>query len=206
MSVKIRSYAFEEFVERVRTFHGYAAPGVIIGGFMVDLAYKHLPADGFSDALCETPKCLPDAVQLLTPCTTGNGWLTVINVGRYAVTFYDKKTGEGIRVFVDATKVGSWVEINNWYFKLKAKKEQDEELLMEQIREAGARICSIQHVKVANRFLGTRHRGGFGVCSQCREAYPLADGPVCLDCQGEGLYARASAAEQSRKTAPTHAR
>jgi formylmethanofuran dehydrogenase subunit E len=191
MPMKIRSYTFEEYVDRVRTFHGYAAPGVIIGGFMVDFAYQHLPADGFVDALCETPKCLPDAIQLLTPCTIGNGWLTVINVGRYAVTFYDKKTGEGIRVFVDATKVGSWAEIKNWYFKLKAKKEQDEELLMEQIKEAGSLICGVQHVKVANRFLKTSHRGGFAICSKCKEAYPVADGPLCLDCQGEGLYSQA---------------
>jgi len=188
VSVKIGPYTFAEFLERVRTFHGYTAPGVIIGGFMVDLAYRHLPAEGFFDALCETPKCLPDAVQLLTPCTSGNGWLTVVNVGRYAVTFYDKATGEGIRVFVDATKVEDWMEIKNWYFKLKSKQEQNEGLLMQQIKEAGSGICSVQHVKVADRFLGTKHRGGFGVCSQCREAYPVADGPVCLDCQGEALY------------------
>ncbi len=193
--MKIRSYTFEEFMERVRTFHGYTAPGVIIGGFMVDFAYQHLPTDGIFDALCETPKCLPDAVQLLTPCTIGNGWLTVVNVGRYAVTFYDKKTGTGIRVFVDATKVEAWVEIKNWYFKLKAKKEQDEGLLMQQIKEAGSRICSVQHVKVAERFLGTKHRGGFAVCPQCKEAYPVADGTLCLGCQGEGLYSQAGITE-----------
>jgi hypothetical protein len=34
----ICSYAFEDYVEKVRSFHGFAAPGVIIGGFMVDLA------------------------------------------------------------------------------------------------------------------------------------------------------------------------
>ena len=62
---------------------------------------------------------------------------------------------------------------------------------MEQIKEAGSRIRSVQHVKVADRFLMTKHRGGFGVCSQCREAYPVADGPLCLDCQGEGLYSQA---------------
>ena len=45
-AVKIRSYSFEEFVERVRAFHGFAAPGVLIGGFMVDLAYRHLPQKG----------------------------------------------------------------------------------------------------------------------------------------------------------------
>ena len=31
--MNIRNYTFEEFVERVKAFHGYEAPGVIIGGF-----------------------------------------------------------------------------------------------------------------------------------------------------------------------------
>ena len=44
--MNIRNYTFEEFVERVKEFHGYEAPGVIIGGFMVDLAYRHLPEGG----------------------------------------------------------------------------------------------------------------------------------------------------------------
>ncbi len=46
---------------------------------MVDLALKNLPKGEFFDALCETPACLPDAVQLLTPCTVSNGWLKVVN-------------------------------------------------------------------------------------------------------------------------------
>ena len=102
--MNIRSYTFEQYVERVRDFHGFAAPGVLIGGFMVELAYQHLPEEGLFDAISETAKCLPDAIQLLTPCTVGNGWLTVINMGRYAMTLYNKYTGEGVRVFVDPLK------------------------------------------------------------------------------------------------------
>ena len=76
-----------------------------------------------------------------------------MNLGRYAVALYDKKTGEGIRVFLDPDKIEPWSEIKNWFFKLKPKKEQDEQLLMRQIKEAGASICSIQHVRVASRML-----------------------------------------------------
>jgi formylmethanofuran dehydrogenase subunit E len=65
--MKICSYTFEEFVNRVQTFHGFAAPGVIIGGFMVDLAQRKLAPNVLFNALCETRKCLPDAVQLLLP-------------------------------------------------------------------------------------------------------------------------------------------
>jgi formylmethanofuran dehydrogenase subunit E len=185
---RIRSYTFEEYVEQVLRFHGFAAPGVLIGGFMVDLAYQHLPKEGLFDAISETPKCLPDAIQLLTPCTVGNGWLTVMNLGRYAMTIYDKQTGEGVRVFLDPIKIESWPEINNWFFKLKPKKEQDDQLLMNQIREAGAAICSVMRVKVAGRILEKRHRDSFAVCPRCNESYPTADGALCLGCQDTAPY------------------
>jgi formylmethanofuran dehydrogenase subunit E len=186
--MNIRSYTFEEYVERVRSFHGFAAPGVVIGGFMVDLAYQHLPREGLFNAVCETPKCLPDAIQLLTPCTVGNGWLTVINIGHYAMTLYDKSKGEGIRVSLNPTKVETWPEIKSWFLKLQHKDEQDYQLLIKQIEEAGASICSIQQVKVVPRFLGKKHRGEIAVCPHCKEAYPLADGTICLGCQGEAPY------------------
>jgi formylmethanofuran dehydrogenase subunit E len=186
--MNICSYTLDEFIERIQSFHGFAAPGVVIGGFMVDLANQHLPKEGLFNAVCETAKCLPDSIQLLTSCTVGNGWLTVINIGRYAMTLYEKSSGEGIRVFLDPAKVEAWPEIKNWLFKLKPKKEQDLELLMKQIKEAGTRICGIQHVKVALRLLGKKHRGDIVMCPRCKEAYPGADGAICLGCQDEYPY------------------
>ncbi|MEW6185676.1 MAG: formylmethanofuran dehydrogenase subunit E family protein [Thermodesulfobacteriota bacterium] len=185
--MKIRHYTFEEFVDRVKAFHGYEAPGVIVGGFMVDLAYRHLPEGGLLDALSETPKCLPDAIQLLTPCTLGNGWLTVVNVGRYALTLYNKDSGEGVRVFVETDRLAPWPELKTWFFKLKTKKEQDSDLLMAQIKEAGSEVLGMEKVKVSERFLQSRKRGHLGVCSKCGEGYPLDDGPLCLVCSGKEL-------------------
>jgi formylmethanofuran dehydrogenase subunit E len=185
--MKIRNYTFEEFVDRVKEFHGYEAPGVITGGFMVDLAFRHLPEGWLLDALSETPKCLPDAIQLLAPCTVGNGWLTVVNVGRYALTLYNKESGEGVRVFVDTDKLDPWPELKTWFFKLKPKKEQDRDLLAAQIKEAGCQICSVQKVKVADRFIQRRPRGSLAVCPKCGEGYPLNDGPLCLACSGKEI-------------------
>jgi formylmethanofuran dehydrogenase subunit E len=190
-SGKVLSYTFEEFVSRVKSFHGFEAVGVIVGGFMVDLAYKHLPKEGvLFDALCETPKCLPDSIQLLTPCTTGNGWLTVINVGRFALTLYDKATGEGVRVFVDPARIEAWPELKAWFLKLKTKKEQDVNLLLDEAKRAGGNICGVERVRVADSLrLRKRHRGEFAICPVCKEAYPLADGTTCLACRGsEELY------------------
>lgn len=186
--MNILYYTLEEYMDLVRNFHGFAGPGVTIGGFMVDLACQHVSMKESIAAICETSKCLPDSIQLLTPCTTGNGKLIVIALGRFAMTLYDRFSGQGVRVFMDAAKVEQWPEIKSWYFKLKPKKEQNQQLLMEEIGKAGAGICSTQRVLVARRFLGVKHRTGFTICPQCKEAYPSTDGYMCLGCQDKDLY------------------
>ncbi len=191
----IGPYPYGEYVERVRAFHGAVAPGVVIGGFMVDLALRNLPEGEFFDAVCETRACLPDAVQLLTPCTIGNGWLKVINLGRYALTLYEKFGGEGVRVFVDPEKLEAWPEIAAWFFKRKTKQEQDMVVLMAEIREAGAGYCGIRRVQLTPRFLGPDRRGGFGICPLCMESYPVADGGICRACQGDANYYVTDSAE-----------
>jgi formylmethanofuran dehydrogenase subunit E len=184
----ICSYTFEKYVERVQDFHGFPAPGVIIGGFMVDLAYRYLPADGLFDAISETPKCLPDAIQLLTPCTIGNGWLSIINIGRFALTLYDKTTGQGIRVFIDAEKLELWPTIKQWYFKLVPKKHEDAEVLINTIRKAGVAILGVRPVIVPQIVMDKKRRGTFVVCPRCEEGYPAAAGLICRACQGELIY------------------
>lgn len=186
--MQIGSHTFEEFLQLVKSFHGHIAPGMIIGGIMVDAARRQLPADGLFDALCETRNCLPDAVQLLTPCTIGNGWLKVINLGRFAVTLYDKFQGEGVRVFLDPAKTVDWPEIHTWYLKLKPKKEQDSARLREQIRAAGPAMLGWERVKLRPQFVGRRSRGPMAICPLCREGYPAEDGGICRACQGESLY------------------
>lgn len=170
----------------VESFHGYAAPGVIIGGFMVDLAYKSLNGKALYNVICETAKCLPDAVQLLTPCSIGNKWLKIINVGRYALTFYDKQKGPGVRVHIDTRKLEQWPEIRDWYLKLKPKHAQDEKVLFSQIREAGSSFCSTEEIAVNLELLIEKH-GPIAVCPSCGEAYPSVDGAVCLACRGGRL-------------------
>jgi formylmethanofuran dehydrogenase subunit E len=101
--MKIGSYSYDEYVHLVKSFHGSLAPGLVIGGFIVDLALKNLPEGEFFDAICETSVCLPDAVQLLTPCTIGNGWMKIFDTGRFAVTLYEKESGEGVRVYLETS-------------------------------------------------------------------------------------------------------
>jgi len=176
-------YSFEEYIHLVKSFHGSVAPGIIIGGFMVQRAKSQMPEDVLCDVICETSSCLPDAVQLLTPCTIGNGWLKVIDLGRYALSVYDKYTGVGVRVFLDAAKLDDWQEIKNWFLKLKPKKEQDLQMLLDQIKEAGFQILSTQPVTVQPEFMKKRIKGKrIVLCPRCGEAYPEKDGDICRGC------------------------
>jgi len=186
--MNIGSYSYAEYVHLVKSFHGSLAPGLVIGGFMVDLALKNLPEGEFFDAVCETSVCLPDAVQLLTPCTIGNGWLTVLNFGRFALSLYEKNSGQGVRVYLDMEKLKAWDEVNQWFMKLKKKQEQNHQLLIDQIKEAGHKLLSMQRVCLEPSALRRQKQGPVAVCPACGEGYPVRHGDRCKGCQGESPY------------------
>jgi formylmethanofuran dehydrogenase subunit E len=186
--MNIGRYTFDEYVVMAAAVHGNPAPGLLIGGFMVELAKGALPEGTIFDAVVETPKCLPDAVQLLTLSSYGNGWMKSVNLGRYALALYDKYTGEGVRVWIDPAKLSMWPEIKAWYLKLKPKREQDRDRLFDEIKRAGPGICGMAPVKVADSFLKKGGMGAIAVCPLCGEAYPAADGGMCRGCSGEHPY------------------
>lgn len=186
--MNIGPFTFEEFKAKAAAFHGYPAPGLLIGGYMVEMARRQLPEGTLFDAVVETGKCLPDAVQILTPCTLGNGWMRILNMGRYAVTLYDKFTGDGVRVWVDMDKLRNHPETCSWFLKLKKKADQDSDRLFREIEEAGETICSMAMVHVDDRYRKHKAMGRVGICPICGEAYPPSDGAICRGCQGEAPY------------------
>jgi len=186
--MRIGPYTHEEFMEEARKFHGYPAPGLLIGGYMVELARSHMPEGVLYDAISETPQCLPDAIQMLTPCTIGNGWLRIINLGLYAMSLFDKHTGKGIRVHLDADKLDPWPNIKIWLLKTRPKREQDSEQLQEEIRNAAVSILTARPVCVREDLLGRRNKGDIVRCAMCGEPHPAAFGQICRSCQGESPY------------------
>jgi len=191
----IGQYTFEEYLELINRFHSYPAPGLIVGGYMVEMAKRHIPEGVLYDAISEAASCLPDAIQLLTPCTAGNGWLKIINLDRYALSLSNKYTGQGVRVFLDVNKLDEWGEIRAWYLKLKTKKEQDSDKLRSQMREAGESILTLQEIQVAPQYIGKSSKGPITICPLCSEAYPKAHGAICKGCQGEAPYVPAGESE-----------
>ncbi len=186
--MSIGPWTHEEFMEKARQFHGYPAPGLIIAGYMVDMAHKALPDDILFDAICESGQCIPDAVQILTPCTIGNGWLRIYDFGLFALCLFDKQTGKGVRVHLDTHKLTAYPEIRSWFFKEKPKKEQDTPRLQEEIRQAGDSILTLRAVQIRPENLVRKSKGAVIICPTCQECFPAAHGDTCLSCQGQSPY------------------
>jgi formylmethanofuran dehydrogenase subunit E len=180
----------EDYAKAVKDFHGTLAPGLLVGGFMVDLAYKNLPKGEFFDAVSEASGCLPDAIQLLTPCSIGNGWLKIKESGRFALTLYEKYTGEGVRVSMDPKALDAWPEIRNWFLKLVPKCEQDQDRLIAEIIQAGASILAIESTEVDTTSCKKTKGQQVFFCPECHEPYPQKFGERCGYCSGSAVYYR----------------
>ncbi|MDR3556991.1 MAG: trehalose-binding protein, partial [Syntrophobacteraceae bacterium] len=88
----------------------------------------------------------------------------------------------------DPEKIKDWVEISNWLYKLKPKKEQDKDRLLAQMEQAGRAILSKRLIGVKPQHLGKTGKGAISNCPECGEPYPKRDSALCLACQGESPY------------------
>ena len=187
--MNIGAYTFEEYLNKVKEFHGSIAPGMVAGGIMVGIAQKNLPPGELFDVICESGHCLPDAVQLLTPCTIGNGWLKIVSTSRYAVVFYNKYTGEGIRVYLDAEKLADFPAVRSWFLREKPKPQQDFNAIIREYKESGPNLFDIQRVQVEPEYIegAKKQHAEVVICPSCKEAYKSnpGGGDTCPACRGK---------------------
>ena len=176
--------SYEEYLKELERFHGKKAPGGVLALHMVALARELLPEGILMDVICETRKCLADAIQLLTPCTVGNHWMKIVDTGRFAAVFYDKQTGEGVRISLGMKRLKEYPAVNVWFLKLVPKKDQDLDAILEGINRAGAALFDSSPVMVDPKVLQVRPKVPPVICPVCGEAYPPYHGPVCRGCRG----------------------
>ena len=188
----------DEFLENIAGFHGFAAPGLVLGALMVDLSRTLVGADEDSDAaadaIVETRHCLPDAVQLFTGCTIGNGRIKIMDWDKFALSLYDRRTLAGYRVWFDIEKAKTWPELYNWYMRLSPREALPDSVLLDAFFEAGSAVLSHQAVRVTN-YYNREKKKTINICAGCGEPYPAWQGSLCRACQGEGYYELRPAAE-----------
>jgi len=85
-------------------FHGHQCPGLAIGFRACEAAVEKLglkfSADEEVVCVTENDACGVDAVQVITGCTLGKGNLLYHGTGKMAFNFYNRKTGESLRVIL----------------------------------------------------------------------------------------------------------
>jgi formylmethanofuran dehydrogenase subunit E len=181
----ICAVAYEDFVIRMEEFHGYRSPGILLGALMVEAALKEGGTTPYLNVVTETIVCLPDAVQLLTPCTIGNGFLQILDWGKFALTAYDRKTLAGVRVWLDHDALTSYPLIHSWFERsLKTREKPAFEQLAPEILKAGADLIAHRPVRLHQALKSAQHVPT-GRCPRCRESYPLHFGAACPSCAGQ---------------------
>ncbi len=92
---------FEEVVK----FHGHTCPGLAMGYRMSLAALEAIGSVRSGDeelvAIVENDACGVDAVQFLTGCTFGKGNLIFRDYGKHVYTFFNRRTGQGVRISED---------------------------------------------------------------------------------------------------------
>ena len=175
------------YIRRCVSFHGFAPPGLLIGVFMVDLALEKLGAKPNDKlyALAETSKCAPDAVQVITHATVGNHRLRIMESGRFSITLNRPASGkeaEGIRVYVDATKINAYPVLNQWYTNDPAFKQvTNRDVIYDEILRGGQNILSWEPVKV---LVPRKAQWEAVMCPVCNEIVPdyLLKNGTCTTC------------------------
>jgi formylmethanofuran dehydrogenase subunit E len=187
----------KEYIRRCVSFHGFAPPGLLIGVFMVDLALEKLGANPNEKlyAVAETPKCAPDAVQVVTSATMGNSRLRIIETGKFSITLNRGSTEEradGIRVYVDATKIRRYPMLNLWYTNdPRYNHVTERDRVYDEILQAGRDIFSWERVKVS---VPQKAKWQAVQCPVCKEMVPdyLAENGMCIACAGANYFERSA--------------
>jgi len=91
---------------------------------MLDVALRDLGSIPYLNTVSETVVCLPDAVQLLTPCTIGNGFLQVLDWGKFALTAYDRLTLSGVRAWLNPDGLVNYPLVRRWFERSKGGSTQ----------------------------------------------------------------------------------
>ena len=187
-SVRLCGIAYEDFLIEMEAFHGHRSPGVLLGGLMLDRALEGLGSAHYLNVACETVICLPDAIQILTPCTFGNGFLQVLDWGKFALTAYNRQTLTGVRGWLDPDRLSEYPLIHNWFERTGRHREKPPfDLLAKEMLTAAPQLIAHGSVRL-HRALKDPNPVPTGRCPKCSESYPIHLGPACPSCSGEGYY------------------
>jgi len=178
----------DALVLRIEEFHGYRSPGILVGSRMIATALHELGDTPYLNMVSETVVCLPDAVQLLTGCTMGNGFLQILDWGKFAVTAYDRTTLEGVRVWLNPERLEDYPLIRAWFERNRGGQPKPPfEAMAAEILSADSSLLPFRKVRLL-RALKNDQPVPTRACPDCGEFYPERFGERCPACRGKAYY------------------
>lgn len=189
----------DEDLRETIQFHGHLCPGLALGYRVSKAALRELGADRPRDeelvAIVENDSCAADAVQFVTGCTFGKGNLIFRDYGKHVYSFFNRKTGKGVRISEDFRGF----ENDERYADLKKRQEAGEDVSRERaeymMQKAAAvlsaeerdimRISPLSMLPLEEARIRSSAR-----CSLCGEKFMESRGRVkdgrivCIPCSG----------------------
>ncbi|MCD1295040.1 formylmethanofuran dehydrogenase [Methanocella sp. CWC-04] len=181
-----------QFIDKAVQYHGFPAPGVILGAYMIDLALEKLDTgpDEKLFAIAETSKCLSDSIGIITGCTPGSSKFLLFDTGRLSLAI-GKDDGTGIakcvRAFVAHEKTEGYPALMTWYYN-EPDSKNDLPALLEDILKAGRSILLWEYVNAPIPPKDQDWKPAF--CIKCGEMIPdkkLENG-LCKACATGSCY------------------
>lgn len=177
----------EDFLVKLEEFHGHISPGTVMGGFLLDAAWQILGDTPYINVVAETVVCLPDSVQALTPCTLGNGFLQLLDWGKFALTMYDRMTLQGARAWVSAEGIENFPLVAGWYLRRPGGAKVEKIQVVEEIMGGGHALVRARAVTMKAPLKEKVHLPTTA-CPACGEYYPSHQGGPCPACAGQAYY------------------
>ena len=86
--------------EDIVGFHGHSCAGTALGYKVGEIVAERFGRSEDEEivAVVENDSCSIDAIQFMTGCTFGKGNLIFRDYGKHVYTFFNRKTGNGIRI------------------------------------------------------------------------------------------------------------
>lgn len=86
--------------DEIIAFHGHSCPGTALGYMVGKIVAERFGRSEDEEivAIVENDSCSVDAVQCMTGCTFGKGNLIFRDHGKHVYTFFNRKSGDGIRI------------------------------------------------------------------------------------------------------------
>ena len=164
--------------EKCVDFHGHSCGGLRIGYAAAEYAMKLLDIC-FSDnervvCISENDACGVDAIQVMLGCSIGKGNLLFHMTGKQAFSFYDRATGQSVRLVLRPKPLDMTPEESRSYYFSRSCEELFAAMEVRLTLPVPAKIFDSYNCDCCGEKTGAnwiRLAGGKKLCLDCYEGY-----------------------------------